>query len=104
MPSQKLMMLSAATAESVWLGWLFRVAFARSLISPAKAANIFAVLKRVMGAKERGLTACGYCDYICACYTHMSRRMVMFSTLQKWTLPAGQVLARYSVVLFFLAF
>ncbi len=28
----------------------------------------------------------------------------MISTLQKWTLPAGQVLARYSVVLFFLAF
>lgn len=28
----------------------------------------------------------------------------MTSFLQKWTLPAGQVLARYSVVLFFLAF
>jgi len=28
----------------------------------------------------------------------------MISTLQKWTLPVGQVLARYSVVLFFLAF
>jgi hypothetical protein len=28
----------------------------------------------------------------------------MISTLQKWMLPAGQVLARYSVALFFLAF
>jgi len=28
----------------------------------------------------------------------------MISTLQKWTLPVGQGLARYSVVLFFLAF
>jgi uncharacterized membrane protein YkgB len=39
-----------------------------------------------------------------ACGTHISRNKFMTTILQKWTLTAGQVVARYSVVLFFLAF
>src|SRR5947208_12956388 len=36
--------------------------------------------------------------------THLSRRKNMTPAFQKWTLMAGQVIARYSVGLFFLTF